>query len=357
MKKNVPFLFFVILLVLVTSAFFGLIKDYLLAIFWSITLAILFNGLHQRILKRVGGRTMLASSLTLTVILLVAIIPVLLIGQAVISQGVHYYERMETGEFNIQQQIDTWRSRLPAVESFLDRLGLDIDRLKENLNEGLSNLSKLLTGKLVDYTQNIVKFFIQFAIMLYLLFFFLKDGRDLLEKLIWVIPMGDREEWQLMKRFDSVARATVKGSLVVAIVQGTVGGLLFWAVGIKSAALWGVLMTILSLLPLGSGLVWAPAGIIFLTQGAYGKGIIVLVVGAFFIGLIDNFLRPRLVGTDTKMPDYLILVSTLGGLAWFGISGFVLGPIIAALFVTVWQMMGQQYGQSMDHAARTIESS
>jgi predicted PurR-regulated permease PerM len=133
----------------------------------------------------------------------------------------------------------------------------------------------------------------------------------------------------------------VKGSLVVAILQGSIGGLLFYVVGIPGAVLWGVLMTLLSLLPLGSGIIWLPAAIILYSQGEVGKALLIVAVGALIIGLLDNFLRPHLVGGDTKMPDYLILLSTLGGIAWFGVSGFVLGPIIAAFFITAWEMMGE----------------
>lgn len=340
MKKNLPYLFFLILLFLVTAIFFGLIGDYLLAVLWAIILAVLFQGWYQKMLLRLNGRKNTAAGLTLLVVVLMVIIPLLSIGYAVTVEAINFYNRVESGEFNIQEKIENLKEKGPLVERFMETLSLDMEQLKTSVNESLATLSKTIANKLLNFTQNILIFLLQLSIMLYVLFFFLRDGTWLIDKLIWALPMGDEKERLLLKRFESVARATVKGSLIVAMTQGAAGGLLFFAVGIPGAVLWGVLMTILSLLPLGSGVVWIPAAIIFFVQGEVTKGIIVAAVGALFIGLLDNVLRPRLVGNDTKMPDYLILLSTLGGLTWFGITGFVLGPMIAAFFVTFWQMMG-----------------
>jgi predicted PurR-regulated permease PerM len=190
-------------------------------------------------------------------------------------------------------------------------------------------------------TQNILNLIVQIALAFYILFFLLRDGHQLIRKLISLIPIGDRIEIELFERFTSVARATIKGGLIVAVIQGSIGGLLFWSVGIPAAFLWGLLMVVLSLLPIGSALIWAPAAIILFLQSQTFKAVTILTVGILAIGLIDNFLRPRLIGKDSKMSDYLVMVSTLGGLAWFSITGFVLGPIIAALFVTCWEILGK----------------
>ena len=354
MKKELPFIFFLLLLFLVTAAFFGLIKAYLLAVFWSVALALLFNGLHQQVLKMVGQKRNLAAAITLSLIILAVIIPTFLIGQAVVTQAIDTYERIESGDIRLQEQIDTWKDRIPALDRTFERFGLDFERVKTAANDAITNTARKLTTIVFSVTQNVAGFVIQFFLMLYVLYFFLRDGRSLLVKIIWVIPISDRQEWLLVQRFESVTRATIKGSLVVAIIQGGIGGVLFWSVGIPAAALWGVVMTILSLLPLGSGIVWIPAALIFFSQGAYTKAIVLLLVGSLIIGLVDNFLRPRLVGSDTKLPDYLILLSTLGGLAWFGVSGFILGPIIAALFITCWSMIGEAYGEGKESAESTI---
>src|SRR5690606_13847821 len=131
----------------------------------------------------------------------------------------------------------------------------------------------------------------------------------------------------------------VKGNIVVAATQGMLGGLIFWALGIQGALLWGVIMAVLSLLPaVGAALIWLPVAIYFLATGAIWQGIVLILFGVLVIGLVDNILRPILVGKDTKIPDYVILISTLGGLSVFGLNGFVLGPLFAALFIACWDL-------------------
>jgi predicted PurR-regulated permease PerM len=343
MKKNTPHLFFLILVFLVTAAFFGLIKDFMLAVFWAIVLAILFHSTYRFIGIKLKGRKNIAAGLTLLSILLLVIIPLTFLAITLVNESIDVYQQIQDGDVNIQERIDRFQTQIPEVERYLERFGIETEKIRESIGEAVASATQNLAGKAIGITQNVFGFVIQFFLMLYILFFFLRDGRRLIHQLIWVLPLGDENERKLLNRFASVARATVKGSLIVALVQGTIGGLLFWAVGIPAAVLWGFFMTILSLLPVGSGLVWGPAAIILFTQGQVGKAIAILIVGALVIGLVDNLLRPRLVGNDTKMPDYLILLSTLGGLAWFGLSGFVLGPIIAAFFVTCWAMLGEEF--------------
>jgi predicted PurR-regulated permease PerM len=138
-----------------------------------------------------------------------------------------------------------------------------------------------------------------------------------------------------------VIRAAVKGDLMVAAVQGALGGLAFWALGVGGALLWGVLMAFLSLLPIiGAALVWGPVAIYFFITGAVWQGLALFAFGLLVIGLIDNLLRPMLVGKDAHMPDYVVMITTLGGMAVFGINGFILGPVIAAMFIAVWHIYG-----------------
>jgi len=192
----------------------------------------------------------------------------------------------------------------------------------------------------VKVGQNFLGITVQFFLMLYLLWFFLRDGYKIKEMAIRALPLGDREERMLFSRFATVSRATLKGTLIVAIIQGTLGGLLFWAVGISSPLFWGVMMTLLSLLPIGgAALVWLPAAIVFAIQGDYVRAAALVAFGGLAIGLVDNLLRPLLVGRDTQMPDYLVLVTTLGGIASFGLAGFIIGPVVAALFLSVWELM------------------
>ena len=183
--------------------------------------------------------------------------------------------------------------------------------------------------------------------MLYVLFFLFRDGRQIGRNIRAAMPLSDEYNAQLTARFAAVVRATVKGNIVIAIIQGMIGGVTFWLLGIKGALLWGTLMTFLSLLPaVGSALVWVPAAAYLILTGSAWKGVALVLVGVLVIGLIDNLLRPILVGRDTRLPDYVVLVSTLGGISIFGINGFVIGPLIAALFLASWTLFRDEQAES-----------
>lgn len=337
--------FFFLLVALVTVTFFSLIGPFLLTCFWAVVLAVIFRNTYRRIRIRLRGRSSLAALLTTLLILFFVLIPLTLLTIALINQSVEVYTKIESGEINVSQAIDYLEDRLPLVQEALAPLGLTADKLRESLSNIALTATQAIGNRALNYTQNIITFIVQFSLMLYLLFFFLRDGRKIMQHVINALPMGNRRERQLFHRFAIVSRATLKGTLIVAIVQGTIGGALFAILGIPAALLWGVVMTLLSLLPVGgSGIVWIPTAIILFIQGAYAKAITLVIVGVLIIGLVDNLLRPILVGRDTQMPDYLVLLATIGGLAWFGLSGFILGPVIAALFLTVWEITGREYG-------------
>jgi len=175
--------------------------------------------------------------------------------------------------------------------------------------------------------------------LLYLLFFLLRDGQALLARIRSTVPLSRQYKQRLFTNFTTVIRATVKGNVLVAIAQGALGGLIFWILGVQAPLLWAVVMAFLSLLPaVGAALVWAPVALYFLLTGATWHGVGLAAFGILVIGMVDNFLRPILVGKDTKLPDYLVLLSTIGGMALFGLSGFVIGPVIAAMFIAAWDL-------------------
>lgn len=337
--------FFFILVALVTVSFFGLVGQYLLSAFWAIVLTIIFHRSYRRLRISLRGRDNLAASIMTVGILLFVVLPVFGIMAALVDQAVGLYERIQNGDIDPSIAIKFLQEQLPEIESFLQRVGVDTQEIRDNISSTALQLSSLVADRAFLYTQNAINLIVQFSVVMYLLFFFLRDGNKLLNEIINVLPMGNRRERVLFNRFGLVAKATLKGTLVVAIVQGSIGGVLFWALGIPAALLWGVAMAVLSLLPVaGAGIVWVPTAITLAIMGDYGKAIIIVIVGSLGIGLVDNLLRPLLVGRDTRMPDYLVLLTTLGGIAWFGISGFVIGPVIAALFITIWQMMGREFG-------------
>ncbi|AVD94715.1 MULTISPECIES: AI-2E family transporter [Pseudomonas] len=328
-----------VLLALVTIAFFWILLPYYGAIFWAVILGILFAPLQRHLLIRCGRRRNLAAATSTLVCLLVAILPVIIISALLVQEGATLYQRIESGQLDIAGYVERGKDMLPAfAQRGLDNMGMgNLDGLRDKITKWATQGSQVLASRAFSFGQGTFEFLISFGIMMYLLFFFLRDGPEVARRVRMAVPLPEHQKRRLQLKFNRVVRATVKGNVLVAITQGALGGFIFWVLDIPSALVWAVLMAFLSLLPaVGAGIIWAPVAAYFLLTGAILQGVVLTAFGVLVIGLVDNVLRPILVGKDTRMPDYLILVSTLGGLAVFGLNGFVIGPLIAALFVSSW---------------------
>ena len=336
--------FFFLLLAGLTVVFLFVLRGFLQPIFWAAIMGILFLPVQRRIEGRMPGRPSSAAFVTLLVILITVLVPTIVVAGAVADQGLQLYQRLQSGDIDPGILLSRVQQGLPPeVVGLLERIGIAPEGLEERISQAALDASGFIAGLALDIGQDVGRFAALFFIMLYLLFFVLRDGARMLDRLVWALPLGDQRERDLFAKFSEVSRATIKGTLVVGAVQGTLGGIIFAILGIQGAVFWGVVMIFLSILPaVGAAIVWLPASVILLIGGSWIRGLILLGFGALVISLVDNVLRPILVGRDTKMPDWLILVSTLGGLTTFGISGFVIGPVIAAMFLSVWQMFGEQ---------------
>ena len=336
--------FFILLVVLTTLAFFGLIRGFIMPIFWAVVLAIVFQPVQRWWLTRIGDRPALAALLTMLTMLLLVLLPLGLLILALAREAVQFYQRIQTGEIDPAAAVDWIQGLVPRVVAWLEALGLELDRLQQGLADVAGGLSGWIAEQALAVGEDAVRISALFFLMLYVLFFFLRDGRRILDAVVRVVPLDHQRERALVRKFASVSRATIGGQLAVAAIQGAMGGIAFWILGIPGPVFWGAIMMILSFLPaVGASLVWAPAAVILAVTGSVLQAIILVVLGAVFIGLVDNLLRPILVGRYTQMPDFLILVSTLGGLTAFGLSGVVIGPIIAAFFLSVWEMFGEEH--------------
>lgn len=341
-KSKSELRFFLALVFAVSLVFFGVIKNYLMPCFWAVVFAVVFDPLYKKFCERFSGKPYLATSLTVLAIFVSVIAPLSLVGLAAVNQGVEFFEHLSNGDYRVGATVSEFQSKTPFLPQILAKTGVDLDSVRNQLNDSAALLTKWVGSKALGIGQEILGTLVQIALMIYLLFFFLKDSNVILDRLIFALPLGDERERILFKRFASVTRATVRGSLLIALLQGTIGGVVFLLLGIQGAAILGSAMVLMALLPVGPTLIWLPVAIVLFAKGLLFKGIVVVIVGALLIGLMDNFLRPRLVGQDTKMPDYLILISTLGGIAEFGLTGFIIGPVIAALFITIWGMVGSE---------------
>lgn len=336
---------FYLLLTLVTIAFIWLLIPYYAAVFWAVILAIIFFPVHTRLKRLLKNRRNIAALLTVLMCICLVIIPAMIILGSLIQEGASLYQRISSNEIDLNAYLVRIQNALPAfVENWLNTLKLgNFADLRQNISSGLMQASRAVAGSVLSFGQNTMQFFISFGIMLYLLFFLFRDGAELGRTVRHAIPLSDDYTRQFLDKFAAVVRATVKGNIIIAMIQGTIGGVAFWALGIEAALLWGVTMTFFSMLPaIGAALVWVPAALWLIMMGAWLKGLILVLIGVLFIGLIDNLLRPPLVGKGTRLPDYVVLISTVGGMSLVGINGFVIGPLIAALFIAAWSLFAQQ---------------
>jgi predicted PurR-regulated permease PerM len=283
------------------------------------------------------NRSALNALLTTTAVVVAVLIPVSLIALAVAQEAANLARDLEAGNIDTESALLWLEQRIPFLPAVIERFEIDLERIQEALSAAAIAGGRWAAGNAVTIGQNAVRFFLHFFVMLYLLFFFIKDGKAIMISISRVLPLDLELQQNLRIRFVNVARATLKGTFLISAIQGLIGGLAFWALDIRAPILWGVVMALVALIPaVGPAIVWLPAAVILLASGEVAKGLVLIAIGAVVIGLVDNLLRPVLVGRDARLPDYIILLTTLGGIAVFGLSGVLIGPIIAALFFTVW---------------------
>jgi predicted PurR-regulated permease PerM len=329
------------LLIAVSVAFVWILWPFYGAVLWGTIVAILFAPVHRRLATSLRHRPNLAAFTTLTLIVVMVILPSTLLTASLLQEAAGVFRKIQSGELSFSRYFQQIFDALPAwAVHLLDRFGLtDLPAIQERLSAALLAGSQFLAAQALTIGQGTAELIVSLFVMLYLLFFLLRDGDDLARRIKAALPLRPQQQQALSEKFTLVIRATVKGSLVVALVQGALGGLIFWVLGIHAALVWAVLMAVLSLLPaVGTALVWLPVAVYLLVTGAMWQGILLIAYGVLVIGLVDNVLRPVLVGKDTRMPDYVVLIATLGGMATFGFNGFVLGPVIAALFMAAWDI-------------------
>ncbi|MBP8161162.1 MAG: AI-2E family transporter [Ottowia sp.] len=348
---------FLLLLALVTAAFFWIISPFFGAVFWAMVLALMFMPVHRRLCARLRGRDTLAALGTLLFCMVIVVVPMIFVVGAMVDEATSFTQRLRTGEFNPRTYFEQIQNALPGwSRDLLGRFGLfNAQDVVDKLTAAVVQGGQALTTRALAIGQNTLMLLVNLGIMLYLLFFFLRDGRDLAQTIRRAVPMQRQHTDFLLSKFATVVRATVKGTVVVALVQGMLGGVAFAFLGIHGAVLWGVVMSVLSLLPaIGAALVWAPVAIYLIATGSMIEGLGLAAWGAGVMGMVDNLLRPILVGKETKLPDYLVLLSTIGGLSIFGVNGFLIGPAIAALFVATWALFSHEEGATPEDAAVAV---
>jgi predicted PurR-regulated permease PerM len=338
---------FVLLLVIAVSVLFLAVAwPFLEPLLLGALLAGLFHPLYRWITRLAAGRQSLGAVLTLLVLFILVLSPVTAFLGIVVQQALTVSDqaipwlRQYVGAASTFNLHDWLVQRFPALADYVPSQ----EQLLQHVGTAAKSAGAFLVTVLSRMTATTAAFILNLFVMLYAMFFFFKDGQRILERIFYYLPLSDEDEARMLARFTSITRATIKGTVVIGIIQGTLAGIAFWMAGIQGAAFWGTIMTILSIVPgIGAALVWVPAVIILFVNGQYVAATLLLAWCAAVVGTVDNFLRPALVGRDAKMPDLLILIGTLGGLFLFGPIGFIVGPIVCGLFLTVWDIYGAMF--------------
>ena len=324
-----------LLLTLITILFVSLIFNFAAPILWSIVVSIIFYPLYEKLLLMTNKKS-LSSMLSLILILLLVIMPSIAVLGLIGNELINFINSSENYSFEQYFQMIPNES---AINQLIAWSGLSINDLIEKADDFLISASKMLYQSVSTISANVINFFVSLFIFVYLTFFFLRDGEKILQHCMDAFPMKNEDESYLLDQFQKTTRATIKGTVMVALAQGFLGYLTLLLIGINGALIWGAVMALLSIVPaVGTILVWLPIALVLFLNGEIMDASLLIFSGVFIIGMIDNLLRPILIGKQTKMPDYLILLTTIGGISIFGITGFIIGPIIASLFISIWSL-------------------
>lgn len=335
----------VLFLALITVGLTLIVSSFAGALLWAALAALLFQPLFQRLLRRWPDRRNLAAAVTLLIITIAVVIPAFVIASLVVDQAAGVYTQIRGGQINFAAYFQQVHDALPdRIQRWLDGSGFgSFERAQVRLTQAVGNSASMLTRRAFSIGANAAAFLLAFGVGLYVTFFLLRDGDRIGPAVVRSLPLERSVAERLADKFVSVVRATIKGSGVVAIVQGALGAITFAIVGLPAALLWGMLMAIAALLPaIGPAIIWGPVALYLLATGAIWQAVVVIASGVLVIGLADNILRPILVGRDAGIPDWLVLVTTLGGIDLLGLSGIVVGPLAGALFLTGWQILTEQ---------------
>ena len=326
----------------ITLLLLVMIRGFLVSVILAGVFAAMARPVYLALERRLGKRS-IAALLTVLLLLLLIVVPVGAFLALVVSQAIEVADRAATWIGEQSGRLGELTARLqglPLVGQFIP----DQEALVARASDFVGRVGTFVIDNARAATTGTVNAILQLFVMLYAMYFFLKDGPSILSRILYFTPLEEDDERKLIRQFVSVTRATIKGSILIGLLQGALAGAAFFFLELPGAAFWSTVMAVLSVIPvLGSGIVWAPAAVILVFTGRVVAGMGLAIWGLVVVGLVDNFLRPRLVGRDTKMHDLLVLLSTFGGLAMFGLVGFIVGPIIGALFLTAWDLYGAAF--------------
>ncbi len=348
MKREHIFLVFILFLTFLSIyLLYQILSPFLSSIVWAILFAMVFYPLFEKLRRLLKKREVLSAIAMTLLVLIVIVLPFSFLMASLASEVVDIYHRVE--EIIKTDQIQAYSESLKEIPLFkwiLMRLGQRLDFSQMDplplILKNLNQISTLIFNQTTILLKGFSTFIAGFFFTLLSLYYLFKDGGQLFERLKEIVPLPPKERDLLIQRFKDMIYATIYGGILIAIIQGTLGGLSFWVLGLPSPIFWGAAMALLSFIPIGgTALIWAPAGIILLIGGAVLKGLILLALGVFVISMADNLLRPFFISSRTKIHPLLLFFAVLGGIRAFGLIGLIAGPLIATLFLTMVEIYTQ----------------
>lgn len=331
------------LVLIISAVFLTMIHQFIMPLFMAGLFSAVLSPAHHWLTRKLAGNAHIASILTVVGMILLVLVPLSVLIGVVVAQAINVAQSITPFVQTLINEptiLNRYIEKIPYIEQILPYR----DVLIEKAGQLVGTVSSFLIDGLSSVANLTISAVFGTIVMLYVMFYFLIMGDVLLGKMLYFLPLRDEDEQLLLRRFTSVTRATIKGTLIIGLLQGLICGLAFAVAGINGSVFWGTVMAAASIIPaFGTALVWVPALVILLLLGDFTGAIILGVLCGLVAGNLDNLIRPRLVGKDTEMHDLFVLFGTLGGIAMFGILGIIIGPIIAALFITIWELYGTAF--------------
>ncbi|MEW6003326.1 MAG: AI-2E family transporter [Nitrospirota bacterium] len=314
---------------------YQVLRPFLSPLAWAIVLSIVFYPLYAFTFRYIKWKS-IASFITLAVIVVIILGPFSYISFLLAKELKHLSDYIESGKLNAIDAVLRYPGIKSAVDKITELFGISESELHKAVLSNIAEFGKQLIGRVTERVGGVVTGALNFIFMTFAIFFFLRDGIEFLKKVRDYMPFSDRQKDRLARQIRDIVISTMYGGVAVAIVQGFIAGGAFYLLQIPSPVVWGLATSIASFIPLlGAFAIWGPATVYLFITGAISKGIILAIVGIFGISLIDNILKPLIIGSRTKMPVLAIFFSVLGGIKLFGLIGLIMGPLVVALFVSV----------------------
>lgn len=342
-QNNLNKLVLLALVAIISLLFLGMIAQFLMAILMAGLFSALTQPVFHWLTRLFGGNRYLGAAVNLLLLVLVVLLPVTLLAGIVIAQAVDVGRSLTPIAVQFVREPETFITWLHNLPYYQQVMAYE-DELKNQVAASIEAAGSFLVGGLSQVAISTANLLFMALVFLYTFFFFQLDGHKVVHAILYYLPLEDRVERRLLTKFTLVTQAMLKGTFLIGMLQGALAGIAFGVAGVPHAVFWGTVMAVLSIVPgIGSAVVWVPASIILMLQGSVAAGLGLFLFCALVVGSVDNLLRPILVGKDTNMHELMIFFGTLGGLFTFGMAGLLIGPVIASLFLTIWEIYGEAF--------------